>query len=265
MKPTLIFTTFWDANTMVRNGGIILPDGSTIQVSKEDVYSIALSCPSEDKIKYVGKPQRIKPLCPTYDILAKYKATKDWTEYVPAYKRLLRKRDREIRTWLNSLENEVYVLCCWENTCKDAKCHRQILYEIFDRSQKAKGICDVVYRHGNENKRSTKTIASTTAGVKLISPETPQFVAAHLHTADMFVTSESERIDVDFNCQTFTRANTGSYMFSMELLEEMAETMGVDLYNGECIIDNSHSTSLSNVTWIEQNNGNGNTNSTLIT
>lgn len=166
-KPIVIFTTFWDAEEILKQKCFLFQNdgkmniayvrtGSDNKPENFCVYSIALAHPNLDKtpnIKEQINPfVRLDILCPTYDILMKYKKDKDWVDYTEKYKKIIVRRKEEIKNWFSSLRNNfVYILCCWENTQSGANCHRQILYNVITSSKTLKDKAIYVYHHGKES------------------------------------------------------------------------------------------------------------------
>jgi hypothetical protein len=57
-----------------------------------------------------------------------------------------------VAKFVDSLEPEhIYILCCWENTCKGANCHRKLLCDALSSSGRTKDLANYVYRHGDVN------------------------------------------------------------------------------------------------------------------
>lgn len=167
-KPIVIFTTFWDAEDILKQKCFLFQNDNKTNIvyvctdsnNKPEnfcVYSIALAHPSLDKIPNIKEQTlpffiRLDMLCPTYDILMKYKRDKDWVDYTKKYKQIISKRKDEIKNWIFSLRNNfIYILCCWENTKSGANCHRQILYNAIIASKTLKDKATYIYRHGKES------------------------------------------------------------------------------------------------------------------
>jgi hypothetical protein len=162
-KPIIIFTTFWDAEKILGSKVIVNQDNELINLefdeynspSNYQVSSIALMHPDLNTMPLIKKQFdpffTIKCLCPTYDILMKYKADKDWDSYTKEFKRIIIGRKTDIINWVDSLiPNKVYILCCWENTERGAKCHREILYRLLTQSKTMKDKAVYVYRSGSK-------------------------------------------------------------------------------------------------------------------
>ncbi len=173
-RPVLLFTNFWDANAIVSNGYCIVSDNSTYHKvnfipktsncdadSDSSIYldtpenfkfvSIALQSPSLSKMPTISEHgmETQHALCPTYEILMEYKATKDWDKFSQKYMELIATRRQAIRKWIDSLENKVYLCCCWENTCGKAKCHRSLLFEAFKKSKYVREKVVLLHRDGS--------------------------------------------------------------------------------------------------------------------
>ena len=165
-KSIVLLTNFWDANILIDYGFMLFRPKGQKQVYKLNliknkikekrsysVYSIALRHPSLKDLPNLGKKEMdcIDHFCPTYDILRRYKNDKNWESYKNDYYKLLKERRGELKRWFNSLEPQhVYILCCWENTVSGAHCHREILFDIFNRSKSAKEKIFSIYRYGNK-------------------------------------------------------------------------------------------------------------------
>jgi hypothetical protein len=125
----------------------------------EDSYyinSVALSHPdlNKSKLNNLANISRLDCLCPTYDMLTRYKSDGDWNKYTEDYKNLLKKRIDRVKDWINELQsNHVYILCCWENTSFGAHCHREIIYNEFKKSKYTKDKLILIYRHGGYKKK----------------------------------------------------------------------------------------------------------------
>lgn len=160
-KPILIFSTFWDAEYIIDKKFCIAQyknEAKMVYLNNPlnyTVNSIALMHPNLDNLPLLK--EQFSPLktlsffCPTYDILRKYKEDKDWDDYTLKYKALLVRRKDDIKDWISSLEdNKAYILCCWENTSKKAKCHRQIIYSAISNSKTLKDKVICLYRDGGK-------------------------------------------------------------------------------------------------------------------
>ena len=155
-KPIVIFTTFWDAEEILKQKHFLYGTGTAFRLKVKDnkpenyrAYSIALSHPKD--FYFV----RIDTFCPTYDMLMKYKEDKDWETYTKKYRDLMVERKKEIKEWFNRLnEDFVYILCCWENTYKGSKCHRRLLYDAVSTSKTLKDKAIYIYRHGDEGNKN---------------------------------------------------------------------------------------------------------------
>jgi len=152
-RPTVIFTTFWDAQKILEKGVVVHKEvfeetniTTYIELDNSEVCSIALSYPKDVKFDEMFK---LKFFCPTWDLLKKYKEDADWDYYVKKFMDLLSDRKTQVKNWVVDLDpTKVYILCCWENTSNGAHCHRQLIYEAFKKSEWAKGKMNLVYRHG---------------------------------------------------------------------------------------------------------------------
>jgi len=150
-KPIVIFTTFWDAQHLISKETVTDKDENNnipthIDFENAEVYSIALSYPKNIKLDGMLK---LKFFCPTWDILKKYKEDANWAFYVEKFMDILKSRKIHVKNWIKDLDpTKVYILCCWENTSNGAHCHRQLIYEVFKKSQWVKDRMNLVYRHG---------------------------------------------------------------------------------------------------------------------
>ena len=181
-KPIIVFTTFWDANAIVGNGFFfyrINDEVLKINLSDNfDVNSVALSHPKLDtKLGNLNSLPRIDFLCPTYDLLQRYKKDKNWEDYRKNYWVILKDRKERIMSWFNSLTPEhVYILCCWENTNFDnTHCHRRIIHNTMKTSLATKDKAFYIYRHGNESKKNN---FETYLGEDYVDPEGRSFGSA---------------------------------------------------------------------------------------
>ena len=159
-KPIVIFTTFWDADYLIKNRFLLWKRNENIfkinLLFNEDktpknffVHSIALSQP-KNQLDY-NNITRIDCFCPTYNLLSDYKDTKDWDSYTERYVNLMIKRKDRIKAWADNLEEErVYLLCCWENTKLGSHCHRKIVYEYFCKSKFMTDRMHLIYRDGDK-------------------------------------------------------------------------------------------------------------------
>lgn len=163
-KPCLIFTTFWDVQSLIerfeqthrlfleKGDNIYSFDANMIEMSKN---SIALRQPE-------GMGFDELPLFfPTYEMLRNYKQDKNWEVYSAKYFNLIKARKVQIKKWLDSIinpqphtnriyTNRIYFLACWENTATGANCHRKLLYDILGSSKYVNDGFLLIYRHGNE-------------------------------------------------------------------------------------------------------------------
>ena len=178
-KAIVILTSFWDANALVDAGYFLLKSSDDnkaykINIIQEkevpqnfSVYSIALAAPSSDKVKYLPptsleKSARLDCFCPTYNLLQRYKKNKNWDDYKKDYYNILRERKDRIRKWIGSLKpNHIYILCCWENTNERVHCHRQLLYNAFNKSELASDKMLLIYRDGSKREYDQEEIIST--------------------------------------------------------------------------------------------------------
>lgn len=160
-KPIVIFTNFWDANKLIDIGFIITNKNDKFykinlfkDKSNYSIHSIALTHPSLNKLSHLKNTMnRIDFFCPTYNLLQRYKDKGDWEAYVKDYKKILKDRKDKIKKWVDSLQvNRIYILCCWENTSLESKCHRQLIYAAFNASKYTKNKIMTIYRNGNEIK-----------------------------------------------------------------------------------------------------------------
>ena len=165
-KPVIIFTNFWDAEKLLKEKTFLSKNGETlykINLSEDpvnySVHSIALSHPSLTKMPNMWKScpnasiDRIGIFCPTYNLLMDYKGGCSWESYTVEYHSLLKQRKHDIIDWFESLKDDhVYILCCWENTCKKANCHRTLLYEALVKSKSLKDKATYIHRDGSWRK-----------------------------------------------------------------------------------------------------------------
>jgi hypothetical protein len=169
-RPVIVFTTFWDADYLVKHRTIFVESANQSKALKINllmddssvpdnfsVKSIALSSPHIDKLPCLqcfGEIERLDFFCPTYNMLSRYKKDRDWESYTEDYMALIRDRKDLVKDWLKSLKkNHVYILCCWENTSVKAKCHRRLIYDAFMKSKVVKNNTILIYRHGNSPRR----------------------------------------------------------------------------------------------------------------
>lgn len=162
-KSVVIFTNFWDANSVIDFRYLLLHDKKNeklyrIHLLKKNVpenfsvHSIALSHPDLSKQSNMKDMDRIDFLCPTYDMLKRYKKDHNWDAYQKDFIKLIKKRKDDIKEWAESLKPDwVYFLCCWENTSHGAHCHREILYKAFTESKIMSNKIISIYRHGDKN------------------------------------------------------------------------------------------------------------------
>jgi hypothetical protein len=103
-------------------------------------------------------PKRLYHFCPTYDMFSDNRKDHNWRKYRERYKDHLRHNKDKIIQWINSLENKVYILCCWEKTTEGKEgCHRKIIFDAFSNSAMLKDKVVFLYRHGNEIKETIPT------------------------------------------------------------------------------------------------------------
>lgn len=171
-KSIVIFTNFWDADTVINYRFLLFHDLKNQKFYKinllgdkkgKDInysaHSIALSHPDFKNKSNLKNINRIDCFCPTYDMLKRYKENHDWDSYRKDFIGLIKKRKEAMKEWAASLiPNRIYFLCCWENTSSGAHCHREILYKAFlDSKVMSKNILPV-YRHGNEAKEDNRRL-----------------------------------------------------------------------------------------------------------
>jgi len=159
-KPTLIFTTFWDADSFLRSKCLLLNINDKVYKlnfteSNFKVYSIALSHPEfqNKSFQVLSKidVQRLDFFCPKYKALQDYKKDKNWDVFASKYKALLKERKEETNKFLTSLRpNSIHVFCCWEKTSEKTHCHRQIIYEGLKKSSHMKDRFNLIYRGGKD-------------------------------------------------------------------------------------------------------------------
>jgi hypothetical protein len=168
LKPVVIFTTFWDAAYLVDSKCVLFDwHGNIKKLNLQSepcnfsIKSVALSHPSFEKISklkgiFRGNRDRLDFFCPSYDLLHKYHKDKDWNYYIEKYKEIMRNNKKDIGDWISSLElNNIYILCCWEDTSGVAKCHRKIIYDTLKTSRIAKDKLILIYRDGGKIKKNS--------------------------------------------------------------------------------------------------------------
>lgn len=166
-KSIVVFTTFWDADYLIEKKYLIFKEKDSIyqanffidenNESSYTVNSIALSHPDFSKFKAISSMERLDFWCPTYNMLHDYHNDKDWGKYTERYKKLMRERKDRVVDWIESLKpNHIYVLCCWENTSKEASCHRKLIYDALKVSSRANKKIFSIYRDGS-NKLDAET------------------------------------------------------------------------------------------------------------
>lgn len=164
LKKAIVFlTNFWDANLLLEQRFVFikLSNGEYVKINflmdekkkpnNFEVYSIALQHPSFEKLPYVSAAfkGRIDEFCPTWDLLNRYHAEKDWVAYCKDYIAILKKRKEGIRNWIQSLDfNKIYFLCCWENTSGKSNCHRELVHRAFQNSSRAQESLVSIFRNG---------------------------------------------------------------------------------------------------------------------
>jgi len=167
-RPIIIFTTFWDANSLVKSRIVMVPSANknkvlNIRLNVDDankaanfsIYSIALSHPKiNDKGLYplalYTSLERLDFFCPTYNMLSRYKKDGAWDDYTRDYMAILKNRKEDISKWIKSLKKDhVYILCCWENTSTGANCHRRLVYDAFMKSKSIRENALLIYRDGS--------------------------------------------------------------------------------------------------------------------
>ena len=160
-KSVVVLTNFWDANALIDYGFMLfkfkdqetayqlnLIKNKVKERRNYSVHSIALRHPSLKNLPNLGEKEMdcVEHFCPTYDLLRRYKEDRNWQSYEKDYRKLLKQRKSVLKAWLNSLESQhVYILCCWENTAAGAHCHRDILFDLFNRSRSAREKLIVIY------------------------------------------------------------------------------------------------------------------------
>lgn len=203
-KPILIFTNFWDANSVIDFRFLLLHD-----VKKEELYrihllknksgvpenfsvhSIALSHPDLTRQANMQSMNRLDFFCPTYDILKRYKGDNNWDAYRKDYTEIIKKRKNIIKDWASSLKpNWVYFLCCWEDTSHGAHCHREILHKAFSESKIMSQKMILVYRHG-EKKYKKESNGNSYAEAMRLEIEIPQEYIRDPIPAQVTTTSSS--------------------------------------------------------------------------
>jgi len=154
IKPIIVFTTFWDADFIISNGGFYCKElDSFISFRQEEVepLSVALGIPDLKKFKNFKEIKKIPCLTPKFSMLRAYKENGDWKSYTIKFSELIKENKKQILSFLNSLQNnKVYILCCWENTKNGAHCHRKIIYDALTFSKKTNDLANYFYRHGSK-------------------------------------------------------------------------------------------------------------------
>lgn len=161
-KPIVIFTTFWEA-VAIRENGCILTDEYIVTFNKSDCNILSVALAQPPKMKFPN----LDFLNPSWGILKSYKENKDWDSYKKSYRAIMIKNKKEIADWVDSLDPEkVYLLCCWENTCKGANCHRKIVYDALICSSRTKEKVNCIYRHGDVSQTQKEKDISSFVSVK---------------------------------------------------------------------------------------------------
>ena len=156
MKPVVVLTTFWNANAIINYGLLsyqinLITYGINLDGSNFTVNSIALKNPPLNKLPHLKGISRLNFFCPSWDILHRYHNDNDWDAYTKIYYDILKNNKEDIRGWMGNLkEDHVYFLCCWENTLKEAHCHRQLVYDALLASERATQLMTPVYKHGDK-------------------------------------------------------------------------------------------------------------------
>lgn len=160
MKPTVVFTNFWDANIIAKEGYFTYCFHESSEEKKfyavwlrnYQINSISLSMPDSSKLPFLKDKKifRLNHFCPTYNLLMSYKSDGNWDKYRTEYRKILVSKKEDISSWVDSLEDDkVYILCCWEDTSKKCNCHRKLLYDVLKATSIWKDKAIWVYRHGN--------------------------------------------------------------------------------------------------------------------
>ena len=167
-KAIVLFTSFWDADSIIGDQYFIVRSNDKKKYSKINLFvdkdgnpenfivrSIALSHPNLSKLSQLmvlekgANMTRLDFMCPTYNILKRYKNDKDWDLYQKDFIGLVKQRKDRAKEWIDSLlPDHLYILCCWENTVTGANCHRKILYNLFNKSPSAMKKMVCLYRDG---------------------------------------------------------------------------------------------------------------------
>ena len=83
-KPIIVFTSFWDAEKIVENGGFFVEEKSVHFTSEEvEVLSVALAQPKG------FRHRKLDFFCPTWDILKSYRKDRNWETYTKEYQKIL--------------------------------------------------------------------------------------------------------------------------------------------------------------------------------
>ena len=114
-KPIVLFTSFWDADYLVKQEYFPIKtneETKLVWLDNYSIHSIALMTP--EKLKNINSLEipvpRIDFLCPTYKILMAEKANKDWEKYTTEYKALLSSRKDEVINWIDNLQEYQHIV-----------------------------------------------------------------------------------------------------------------------------------------------------------
>jgi len=235
-KPIIIFTTFWDADFLIGNKFLLIDNADKekaykIDVSDGKILSIALSHPDIKKFKHIKAIPRIDCFCPTWNILKRYKNDKDWEKYKIDYVNLIKERKDRIKNFIGELEEKVYFFCCWEDTSLGAKCHRQILYDKFNKSKYMKEKAFLIYRDGKkqyklniaEDSYSEVTVASN----NIADSNSAAYSPIAMEPVRIF--NDSPRVARIFNNRELTQHYTQTFSIPNPPPEQDPEDNDLDL------------------------------------
>ena len=147
-KQSIVFTNFWNAEKILTSKSLIV-DQVDIFSDPCQFSSIALGTPKN--LTCLSLMNKLPFLAPSWDILKEEKKSPDWTKYTKEYKKILVANKKDVVQYLEGLDaGSLHLLCCWENTCSGANCHRRILYDALKKSKRTCNLANYYYRHGNE-------------------------------------------------------------------------------------------------------------------
>lgn len=98
--------------------------------------------------------KRLDFFTPEWEEVKKNKDGGSWEDFSKAMFIKMKISALDIARFINDVvadrEVNTFVLCCWENTCKGARCHRQIVHDFLKANKKLASMISLEYRHGNE-------------------------------------------------------------------------------------------------------------------